>query len=193
MLRAPSEVIGEPVTVKIPEGEVLFTVSPTLVTVPPPPPPPPPVLAAVTRPLALTVILEFVKVPTLVLTVARVRRFDPLVVASPEISEAVNPDPEPRTIPERSPELDNTEVLEKKASPPVVPAKFRFRTPTVVIGDPVTVKIPDGEVLFTVKATLATLPEPPPPPPPLSPVPGGNKGMIVATLRGFGVAVVCQY
>jgi hypothetical protein len=189
MLRLPSEVTGDPVTVKIPEGDVLLTVRPTLVTVPDPPPPPEPLAAAVIKPLELTVMLALTKEPMLLLTLAKIRRLEPLVVASPEISEAVKPEPEPRTIPTRDPELDRTELVEKKGRLPGVPAKFMFRAPDEVIGDPVTVKIPDGDVLFMVKATLVSVPLPPPPPPPLKPVPGGKRGMIVATFRGFGVAV----
>jgi hypothetical protein len=55
--------------------------------------------AAVIRPFPLTVILAFVKLPTLEFTVASVKAFDPDVVASPLISAPVIAEPLPRTSP----------------------------------------------------------------------------------------------
>ena len=80
---------------------------------PVPPPPPLPLDAEVTSPLALTVMLALVKEPTLELTVAKVKEFEPVVLASPEISDAEKLEPLPRTRPVSATELDKTELLEK--------------------------------------------------------------------------------
>lgn len=59
---------------------------------------------------------------------------------------------DPKTVPEV-----------KQGIPPDVPAKSISNVPDVVTGDPVTVNIPDGDVLLTVSPTLVTVPVPPPP------------------------------
>jgi len=104
---AVNKVVGVSAALRLVISTVATTCAPL------PPPPPLPLDAEVTKPLALTVILALVKEPTLLLTVAKVRVFEPLVVASPTISDALKPVPVPRTIPDRIEVLDNTELLEK--------------------------------------------------------------------------------
>jgi hypothetical protein len=89
-----------------------------------------------------------------------VRRFDPLVDPSPEISEAVGGDP-PRTIPVKAPDEERTVGDEKYGRPPLVPERLMLSVPEAVTGDPVTAKMPDDDPLLMVSPTLVTVPLPP--------------------------------
>lgn len=55
-------------------------------------------------------------------------------------------------------EEERTDELEKYGMPPEVPARLKFKEPEPVTGEPVTVKIPDGEVELTVRPTDDTVP-----------------------------------
>jgi hypothetical protein len=158
-LIVPDDVIGDPLIENIPDDEPPFTDSPTLDT--PPPPPPEPFDAAVIKPLALTVMLAFVNEPTLELTVASVRAFDPDVVASPLISDAMGGEP-PRTNPVNPPDDAKVFDPEKYGMPPDVPTRVRLNVPDVVMGEPLIENIPDDEPELIVYPTEVT--EPPPPP-----------------------------